>query len=199
MVDDGLIYGSWVLIWGGFRWVLGLEFGMGFDLGMDLGMGFPFGFRFLWVLCGFCFDFFVGFVHGGGGSESPQSTFSLPSRISSLKNSQTPTHKPLIAASAFFGSLHLLFANVDKALLEFECSVPAKELHVGAVSYVDVKDDGAKCMTVEGLRSTVVYLQSLTDPWVSIRSVGLKFLGLFMGFSNLGLKFMGLFLGLMFV
>ena len=49
MVDDGLIYGSWVLIWGGFRWVLGLEFGMG----SDLGMGFPFVFRF----CGFCVDF----------------------------------------------------------------------------------------------------------------------------------------------
>ena len=53
MIDDGLIYGSWVLIWGGFRWVLGLEFGMGFDLGIDLGMGFPFGFRFcefVWIL-----------------------------------------------------------------------------------------------------------------------------------------------------
>ena len=54
-------------------------------------------------------------------------------------------------------------------------------------------------MTVEGLRSTVVYLQSLTDQWVSIRSVGLTFLDLFTSFSNLGLKFMGLFLGLMFV
>ena len=41
--------------------------------------------------------------------------------------------------------------------------------------------------------------QSLTDQWVSIRSMGLKFLGLFTGFSNLGLKFMGLFMGLMFV
>ena len=46
-------------------------------------------------------------------------------------------------------------------------------------------------MIVEGLRSAMVYLQSLTDQWVSIRSVGLKFLGLFTGFSNLGLKFMG--------
>ena len=54
-------------------------------------------------------------------------------------------------------------------------------------------------MIVEGLRLAMVYLQSLTDQWVSIRLVGLKFLGLFTGFSNLGLKFMGLFLGLMFV
>ena len=55
-------------------------------------------------------------------------------------------------------------------------------------------------MIVEGLRSAVVYLQFLTDQWVSIRSVCLKFLGLFMGFLNLGLKFMGFFfLGLMFV
>ena len=172
---------------------------MGFDLGMDLGMGFHFWIQILWVLCGFCFDFFVGFVHGGGGSESPQSTFSLPSRISSLKNSQTPTHKPLIITSTFSGSLHLLFANAVEASLESECSVPAKELHVGAVSCVDVKDGGAECVTVEGLRLVVVYLQSLIDQWVSIRSVGLKFLCLFTGFSNLGLKFMGLFLGLMFV
>ena len=54
-------------------------------------------------------------------------------------------------------------------------------------------------MTVEGLRSMVVYLQSLTDQWVSIKLMGLKFLGLFTGFSNLDLKFIGLFLGLMFV
>ena len=57
-------------------------------------------------------------------------------------------------------------------------------------------------MIVEGLRSAVVYLQFLTDQCVSIRPVCLKFLGLFMGFSNLGLKFMGFFffsLGLMFV
>ena len=67
------------------------------------------------------------------------------------------------------------------------------------MSCVDVKDGGAECVTVEGLRSAVVYLQSLTDQWVSIRSVGLKFLGLFTGFPNLDLKFMGLFLGLMFV
>ena len=67
------------------------------------------------------------------------------------------------------------------------------------MSCVDVKDSGAECVTVEGLRLVVVYLQSLIDQWVSIRSVGLKFLCLFTGFSNLGLKFMGLFLGLMFV
>ena len=67
------------------------------------------------------------------------------------------------------------------------------------MSCVDVKDGGTECVTVEGLTSAVVYLQSLTDQWVSIRSVGLKFLGLFTGFPNLDLKFMGLFLGLMFV
>nr|POE96036.1 nuclear pore complex protein nup43 [Quercus suber] len=104
---------------------------------------------------------------------TPQSTFSPPSRISSLKTSQTPT----IATSTFSDSLHLLFANAVDASLESKCSVPMKELHIGAVSYVDVKDGGAECMTVEGLRSAVVYLQSLTDQWVSIRSVGLKFLG----------------------
>ena len=66
------------------------------------------------------------------------------------------------------------------------------------MSCVDVKDGGAECVTVEGLRSAVVYLQSLTDQWVSIRSVSLKF-GFVYRFLNLDLKFMGLFLGLMFV
>ena len=135
---------------------------MGFDLGMDLGMGFHFGFKF----CGFCVDFALIFLwvscmvvvvvnplnsHFLCLPESP------PSRTP-----KTPTHKPLIAASTFSGSLHL-FANAVEALLEFECSVLVKELHVGVVSCVDVKDGGAECVTVEGLRSVVVYLQSLID------------------------------------
>ena len=53
----------------------------------------------------------------------------------------------------------------------------------GGAEVSDGLDLGLKC----------IYLQSLTDQWVSIRSVGLKFLGLFTGFSNLGLKFMDLF------
>ena len=47
-------------------------------------------------------------------------------------------------------------------------------------------------MTVEGLRSAMVYLKSLTDQWVSIRLVDLKFMSLFTGFSNFSLKFLGL-------
>ena len=158
----------WVDLWfmgfnlGWFLMGFGVRIWYGFWFRNGFRGGFSFWIQILWVLCGFCFDFFVGFVHGGGGSESPQSTFSLPSWISSLKNSQTPTHKPLIAASTFSGSLHL-FANAVKALLESECSVLAKELHVGVVSCVDVKDGGAECVTVEGLRSVVVYLQSLID------------------------------------
>ncbi|KAK7840877.1 hypothetical protein CFP56_016104 [Quercus suber] len=74
-------------------------------------------------------------------------------------------HKPLIAASTFFGSLHLLFTNAVDASLESECLVPMKELHIRLCL-----DGGAECMTVEGLRSAVVSLQSLTDQWVSIRS-----------------------------
>ena len=150
-------------------WFMGFDLGwflMGFRVRIWYGFWFRNGFRdgfsfwiqILWVLCGFCFDFFVGFMHGGGGNESPQSTFSPPSRISSFKNSQTPMHKPLIVASTFSGSLHLLFANAIEASLESECSIPAKELHVGAVSCVDVKDSGAECVIVEGLRSAVVYL-----------------------------------------
>ena len=79
---------------------------------------------------------------------TPNSTWNPPSRISSLRTSQTPTHKPLIAAATFSGSLHLLFANAVDASLESECSVPDKDLHVGPVSCVDVMDGGAECVTV---------------------------------------------------
>ena len=34
------------------------------------------------------------------------------------------------------------------ASLEFECSVLVKELHIGVVSYVDVKGGGVECVTV---------------------------------------------------
>ena len=97
-------------------WFTGFDLGwfpMGFGVRIWYGFWFRNGFRdgffsFWFRFCGFCVDFalifFVGFVHGGGGSESPQSTFSLPSWISSLKNSQTPMHKLLIAASTFSGS-----------------------------------------------------------------------------------------------
>ena len=109
---DWLKYCGW---WWVDLWFMGFDLGwflMGFRVRIWYGFWFRNGFRdgfsfwiqILWVLCGFCFDFFVGFMHGGGGNESPQSTFSPPSRISSFKNSQTPMHKPLIVASTFSGS-----------------------------------------------------------------------------------------------
>ena len=62
------------------------------------------------------------------------------------------------------------------------------------MSYVDVKDGGTECVTVEGLTSAVVYLQSLTDQWVSIRSVSLKF-GFVYRFPEFGFEIYGFVFG----
>ncbi|GMP36057.1 hypothetical protein CsSME_00008292 [Camellia sinensis var. sinensis] len=76
-----------------------------------------------------------------------QSSWSSPSRISSLKASQT-LHKPLIAASTFSGSLHVLLAEPVDALIESEVSVPGKTLHVGPISCIDVQENGSECVSV---------------------------------------------------
>ncbi|XP_040997063.1 nuclear pore complex protein NUP43 [Juglans microcarpa x Juglans regia] len=79
---------------------------------------------------------------------SPQSTWAPPSRVSSLKTSQTRGRKPLIAAGTVSGSLHLLLANAVDASLESEFSVAEEELHVGRVSCVDVMEGGGECVSV---------------------------------------------------
>lgn len=79
---------------------------------------------------------------------APQSSWTSPFRVSSLRTSRTQTHKPLIAAGTVAGSLHLLFANAVDASLESEVSVPEKGFHAGPVSCVDVMDGGAECVSV---------------------------------------------------
>ncbi|GMP36077.1 hypothetical protein CsSME_00008305 [Camellia sinensis var. sinensis] len=76
-----------------------------------------------------------------------QSSWSSPSRISSLKVSQT-LHKPLIAASTFSGSLHVLLADPVDVLIESEVSVPGKTLHVGPISCIDVQENGVNLVSV---------------------------------------------------
>ncbi|KAF5956413.1 hypothetical protein HYC85_003638 [Camellia sinensis] len=76
-----------------------------------------------------------------------QSSWSSPSRISSLKVSQT-LHKPLIAASTCSGSLHVLLADPVDASIESEVSVPEKTLHVGPISCIDVQENGSQCVSV---------------------------------------------------
>ncbi|CAL5387599.1 unnamed protein product [Camellia sinensis] len=78
---------------------------------------------------------------------SHQSSWSSPSRISSLKVSQT-LHKSLIAASTFSGSLHVLLADPVDASIVSEVSVPEKTLHVEPISCIDVQENGSECVSV---------------------------------------------------
>nr|XP_043621740.1 nuclear pore complex protein NUP43 [Erigeron canadensis] len=76
------------------------------------------------------------------------SSFPLPSRITSLEVSQNTHQNPLIAASTFSGSIHVLFPNPVDAGFESEVSVPEKVLHNGPVSALDLQENGLGCVSV---------------------------------------------------
>ncbi|KAH7546127.1 hypothetical protein FEM48_Zijuj01G0167600 [Ziziphus jujuba var. spinosa] len=76
------------------------------------------------------------------------SSWVSPSRISSLKTSQSH-YVPLVVAGTFAGSLHVLSAgSVDGASLEPVLSVPEKVMHNGPVSCLDLMDGGVECVIV---------------------------------------------------
>lgn len=79
----------------------------------------------------------------------PRSSWSSPSRISSLRSSQTP-HKHLAAAAATLaGSLHLLFVDPVDGSIDSELSVAEDcSLHAGPISAVDLQAGGQACVTV---------------------------------------------------
>ncbi|XP_038710010.1 nuclear pore complex protein NUP43 isoform X1 [Tripterygium wilfordii] len=76
---------------------------------------------------------------------TPRSSWTPPSRISSLVTSQS-SFKPLIAAASYGGSLHIL--SCRDSMVEGEMSVRDGGFHVGPVSGVDLTDDGAECVSV---------------------------------------------------
>uniref|UniRef100_A0A7N0SWK5 Nuclear pore complex protein NUP43 n=1 Tax=Kalanchoe fedtschenkoi TaxID=63787 RepID=A0A7N0SWK5_KALFE len=78
---------------------------------------------------------------------SLQSSWTAPSRVSSLRTSES-FRGPVIAASTLAGSVHFLFANSADASLESEVCVSDKAFHAGAVSCVDLKDGGSECLSV---------------------------------------------------
>lgn len=78
---------------------------------------------------------------------SSQSSWLSPSRISSFKVSHS-NQKPLIAASTFSGSLHILFVDTVDASLDSELSVSDKSLHDGSISCIDLQESGVECVTV---------------------------------------------------
>ncbi|CAL5328305.1 unnamed protein product [Camellia sinensis] len=69
--------------------------------------------------------------------------------VLTLKNFLPQTlHKPLIAASTFSGSLHVLLADPVDALIKSDVSVPGKTLHVGPISCIDAQENGSECVSV---------------------------------------------------
>ncbi|GLT80467.1 hypothetical protein SLA2020_519050 [Shorea laevis] len=79
---------------------------------------------------------------------TPQSSWTPPSRISSLRTCQTPL-RPILAASTFLGSLHILACNsANGAVIESEASVAELGFHAGPVASVDLRDGGNECVSV---------------------------------------------------
>lgn len=79
---------------------------------------------------------------------SSHSSWVSPSRISSLKTSQSH-HGPLVASGTFAGSLHVLSTgSMDLASLQSVLSVPEKVIHDGPISCLDLMDGGVQCVTV---------------------------------------------------
>ncbi|XP_010907496.1 nuclear pore complex protein NUP43 [Elaeis guineensis] len=78
-----------------------------------------------------------------------RSSWSSPSRISSLRSSQTP-HKHLVAAaSTLAGSLHLLFVDPVDGSIDSELSIADdRSLHAGPISAVDLQAGGQACVSV---------------------------------------------------
>ncbi|KAK9141477.1 hypothetical protein Syun_010877 [Stephania yunnanensis] len=76
-----------------------------------------------------------------------QSSWTCPSRVSSLRVSQTP-QKPLIAASTFDGSLHFLATHPVNLSIQSDTSIEEKGFHVGPIWGVDLLGSGGECVTV---------------------------------------------------
>ncbi|GFQ01413.1 nuclear pore complex protein nup43 [Phtheirospermum japonicum] len=80
----------------------------------------------------------------------PQASISVPSRIASLKIAPAPLtpSKPLIAAATFSGSVLFYSADLIEKSLNFEFSAPDREFHSGAVSGIDLSENGSECVSV---------------------------------------------------
>lgn len=76
-----------------------------------------------------------------------QSSFPIPSIISSLRVSHSP-QKPLVAASTFSGTLHLLSADPTEAAFESELSITDRSFHAGPISAIDLQGSGGECVSV---------------------------------------------------
>lgn len=79
---------------------------------------------------------------------SLQSSWTPPSRISSLRTSQS-SRRPILAASTFSGSVHILGCDsVNGAAIQSEASISDPGYHAGPVSSIDLRDDANECVSV---------------------------------------------------
>ncbi|XVF47859.1 hypothetical protein PTKIN_Ptkin03bG0144400 [Pterospermum kingtungense] len=79
---------------------------------------------------------------------TPQSSWTPPSRISSLKTAQS-TPQPLLAAATFSGSLHILASDlINGGVIESEAKISDMGFHRGPLSAVDLREGGSECVTV---------------------------------------------------
>ncbi|MBA0773866.1 hypothetical protein Gotri_009119 [Gossypium trilobum] len=79
---------------------------------------------------------------------TPQSSWTSPSRISSLKTAHS-TPQPLLAAATFSGSLHILASDlINGGVMESEATVSELGFHSGPVSAVDLREGGTECVSV---------------------------------------------------
>ncbi|CAA0814689.1 Nuclear pore complex protein NUP43 [Striga hermonthica] len=96
-------------------------------------------------------------------SLTPQASATASSRIASLKISPSPLtpSKPLVAAATFSGTVLFYSADLINGSLDCEFSVPEKGFHSGAVSGIDLNENGSECVSVgEDGRVNLVNLSS---------------------------------------
>ncbi|KAK8500132.1 hypothetical protein V6N13_076377 [Hibiscus sabdariffa] len=85
---------------------------------------------------------------GSSPTLTPQSSWTPPSRISSLKTAHS-THQPILAAATFSGSIHILAPDlINGGTVESEATVSELGFHSGPVSAVDLREGGTECVSV---------------------------------------------------
>ncbi|XP_020570942.1 nuclear pore complex protein NUP43 [Phalaenopsis equestris] len=78
-----------------------------------------------------------------------RSEWPSPSRISSLRTSETPQGRAVAALSTCAGSVHFIFVDPIDGSVDLELSTDEDQpLHNGSVSVVDLQDGGHRCLSV---------------------------------------------------
>ncbi|EPS74027.1 hypothetical protein M569_00727 [Genlisea aurea] len=83
-------------------------------------------------------------------SVTPRASISVPSRIASLKTSSSSLvpSKAVVAAATRSGSAHFYSVDLVNESMSVEFSVSDKGFHSGAISGIDLTENGSDCVTV---------------------------------------------------